>query len=108
MKKTLFFLICFGFVAIGHAQSFEKYISVKDSLPQYANITAVLLSGKEFNQVVGSHCPVLAQYVFDIGWVAADRKPWKTPQISHRRFKKLNVSWWYPLPAQWPLETAKQ
>lgn len=76
----------------------QKYISARDSVPFYGNICAVLVKGKEFNRVVGGSCPVLAQYIFQVGWVAVDSRPWKTPQISHHRFKKLNVSYWYPLP----------
>jgi hypothetical protein len=103
---SLFF--CFAVASFGqmfppaHKQiAWEKpalYISVKDSLPKYQNICAVLLKGKEFNRLVGDACPVLAQYDFRVGWYKADRKPWKTPQISHRRFRELKVSYWYPLP----------
>lgn len=121
MKKAFLFAIVLLATASVFAQSYQtegwsvnhtyvldtiggndRYINAADSTPEYSNVCAVLLKGKEFNRVTGSACAVLAEYVHGIGWVAADRKLWKTPQISHshwwNRSKRLDVTWWHPLP----------
>lgn len=100
MKLSILLLaVALLFAVSASAQKMATYINVRDSIPKDGNIVAVLLKGKESNRVVGGSCPVLAQYIFQVGFVAADRRPWKTPQISHRRLRKLKVSYWYPLPA---------
>lgn len=91
-------LLCISLCSIG--QPMQTYISVKDSLPRYANIVAVLLPGKEFNDAVGDNCPILAQYLWGPNggaWVTASSQPWDKPQITQGGIT-IQPSYWYPLP----------
>lgn len=90
------FLLCIGFCSIG--QPLQTYISIKDSVPKYANIVAVLLKGKESS--FADNAPVLAEYIWGPGggeWLLASSTPWDRQNISEGGVK-VDVSYWFPLP----------